>query len=72
MSRIYLARHGETDWNARGKLQGHTDIALNEGGRQQARDLATRLAGEHIVSVTTSDLSRARETGAIVATALSL
>ena len=40
MSRIYLARHGETEWNALGKLQGHTDIPLNDAGRAQAAELA--------------------------------
>jgi probable phosphoglycerate mutase len=69
-SRIYLARHGETDWNALGKLQGHTDIALNEQGREQARELAARLRREGVRGVTTSDLSRARETGSIVASSL--
>lgn len=72
MTRIFLARHGETDWNLRGKLQGHTDIPLNESGRAQAAALATRLATERVASVTTSNLSRAGETGAIVARALLL
>lgn len=67
MSRLFLARHGETDWNARGKLQGHTDIPLNDSGRAQARALAARLEQQQISSVTTSDLIRAGETGAIVA-----
>ena len=70
MSRIYLARHGETEWNALGRLQGHTDVPLNEVGRTQASELATRLANEGIQGVTTSDLRRARETGAIIAEAL--
>jgi broad specificity phosphatase PhoE len=67
---IYLARHGETEWNAIGKLQGHTDVPLNEAGRAQARALADAFASEKIASVTTSDLSRAKETGAIVAARL--
>jgi broad specificity phosphatase PhoE len=69
---IYLARHGETEWNAIGKLQGHTDVPLNEAGRAQARALAEELASRKVATVTTSDLSRARETGAIVAARLSL
>jgi broad specificity phosphatase PhoE len=72
MRSILLARHGETAWNALGKLQGHTDIELNETGREQARALAAGLGEAAITSVWTSDLSRARETGAIVASALGL
>jgi probable phosphoglycerate mutase len=69
---LYLARHGETEWNAVGKLQGRTDIPLNDIGRAQARALATRLSGSRIASVTTSDLTRAAETGAIVADAMGI
>jgi probable phosphoglycerate mutase len=72
MRRIWLTRHGETAWNACGKLQGHTDIPLNDTGRQQATALATRLASMQLTSVWSSDLGRARETGAIVAAALQL
>lgn len=72
MGRILLARHGETSWNALGKLQGHTDIALNDVGRAQARALAAALATAQVTAVWTSDLARARETGAIVAAALGL
>jgi probable phosphoglycerate mutase len=70
--RILLARHGETEWNALGRLQGHTDIELNDAGRTQARSLAAALAGSGITAITTSDLSRARQTGEIVAAALQL
>ncbi|HEY1551082.1 MAG TPA: histidine phosphatase family protein [Kofleriaceae bacterium] len=69
---ILLARHGETEWNAIGRLQGHTDVELNDNGRAQARALAAELAAANIASVWTSDLARARETGAIVAAALGL
>ncbi len=72
MRRILLARHGETEWNALGRLQGHTDIPLNEAGRAQARALADRVAAEGLGAVVTSDLARARETGEIVAVALGL
>jgi probable phosphoglycerate mutase len=64
---VYIARHGETDWNAAGRWQGHTDIPLNDNGRAQAKGLAGRLWGAGIVAVVTSDLVRARETGQIVA-----
>src|SRR5580698_5430899 len=40
---LFLVRHGETDWNVAGRWQGHTDIALNERGREQARIVAERL-----------------------------
>jgi broad specificity phosphatase PhoE len=70
--RILLARHGETAWNALGRLQGHTDIELNEVGRAQARTLAATVAQLQISAVWTSDLARARQTGEIIARALGL
>lgn len=69
--RIGLIRHGLTDWNALGRIQGHSDIPLNDIGRNQASLLAERLVTEResvqwdfIVS---SELSRARETAQIIA-----
>lgn len=72
MSRLLLARHGETEWNALGRLQGHTDIPLSDVGRAQARALAGSVAAAGLAAVVTSDLLRARETGEIVAAALGL
>jgi broad specificity phosphatase PhoE len=72
MTTLLLVRHGETDWNAEGKLQGHTDRPLNDYGRRQARALAKRLAGEEIEAVYASDLSRARETAEILGAQLGL
>jgi broad specificity phosphatase PhoE len=70
---LLLVRHGETDWNAEGRLQGHTDRPLNDHGRRQANALAERLAGEEpIAAIYASDLARARETAEIVGGRLGL
>jgi broad specificity phosphatase PhoE len=65
-----VARHGQTDWNLRGRWQGHTDVPLNDAGRDQARALGESLRGAGIARVVASDLSRALETARIVAAAL--
>jgi probable phosphoglycerate mutase len=67
---IYLARHGETAWNREGRWQGHTDIALNDAGRAQARALGQLLRGRDIGRIHTSDLLRARETAEMAAAVL--
>ncbi len=72
MSRLLLVRHGQTAWNALGKLQGHTDIVLDEIGRGQARALVATVRERAITAVWSSDLARARETGEIIASALGL
>ncbi|CAM2799132.1 histidine phosphatase family protein [Paenibacillus sediminis] len=71
---IGLIRHGVTDWNIQGKIQGQTDIPLNEEGRRQAALLAERLIKEPYTwhYVITSKLSRAHETGAIIAERLGI
>ena len=69
---ILLARHGETDWNAVGRWQGHTDRSLTERGRRQAAELADRLANVEIDAVYSSDLLRAVETAEPVAKRLGL
>jgi 2,3-bisphosphoglycerate-dependent phosphoglycerate mutase len=71
-TRILLVRHGETDWNATGRLQGHMDTPLNAAGRQQARQAAQRLAREPIRAVYSSDLARAYETATIIGEPLGL
>lgn len=67
---IFVARHGETEWNRVGRWQGRTDIPLSDVGRAQARTLAERLRGRGIVEIHSSDLSRAHETAQIVGAAL--
>jgi broad specificity phosphatase PhoE len=69
---MLFARHGETSWNHEARWQGHTDIALNERGRQQAAALAKRLEAFRIGHVFSSDLQRAQETAAIVARLLTV
>lgn len=66
-TKILLIRHGETAWNAVRRLQGHTDIALNEEGRRQADALGAALAGERLDAIIASDLVRARQTALAVA-----
>ena len=63
--RIYLARHGETDWNAQRRIQGQTDTPLNAKGRQQAAKLAELLKGIRLDMVYTSSLRRSRDTAEI-------
>jgi broad specificity phosphatase PhoE len=64
---IFLARHGESDWNVEKRFQGHSDRPLTERGRKQAHALADLVASEKIDAVYTSPLGRARETAEIVA-----
>jgi len=63
---IGLVRHGMTDWNRQGKIQGHTDIPLNDEGREQARRLGLMLKDERWDLIGTSDLQRAVETAEII------
>ena len=66
---IYLLRHGETDWNKEGRIQGHTDIPLNRKGRMQIAQTAKGLAGicPNIDLMICSPLVRARESAEIAA-----
>jgi broad specificity phosphatase PhoE len=69
---VHLARHGQSDWNAAGRWQGHADRPLTELGRQQAAELAERLASVPLDAVYSSDLRRALETAEPVAARLGL
>lgn len=72
MTALTLIRHGETDWNRAGRIQGSTDIPLNDTGREQALAAARawREAHDTPFTVVASDLSRARETAEIIAAEL--
>ena len=67
MTSVYLARHGQSDWNAAGRWQGHADRPLTALGLRQATELAEELAGVPLDAVYSSDLRRARETAEAVA-----
>jgi broad specificity phosphatase PhoE len=64
---ILIARHGQSDWNQERRWQGHADRPLTARGREQAQALAARLAHIELDAIYSSDLNRARDTGAVVA-----
>lgn len=76
MTALILIRHGETDWNRERRIQGSTDIPLNDTGRAQARATAAllrdRLPAAITPAIVSSDLARARETAEIIAAELGL
>lgn len=71
-TKLVLVRHGQTDWNARGLLQGNAEVPLDETGRAQARSLAHAVAGKRVDAVYSSPLSRAYETALAIAEARGL
>jgi probable phosphoglycerate mutase len=71
-ARLCVIRHGETAWNAEGRVQGQTDVPLSPLGEAQAAALAAALAGERFAALYASDLARVRQTAAPAARALGL
>jgi probable phosphoglycerate mutase len=76
MSEIWFIRHGETDWNIAGRLQGWQDTALNDTGKAQAERLAERLrdnaAHTSFAAIYSSDLQRAHATAKVLGEAIAL
>lgn len=70
--RLLLVRHGESEWNAAGRLQGQADPPLSELGRHQAARMAARLVDEPIDAIVASDLVRASDTARALADAVSM
>jgi probable phosphoglycerate mutase len=71
-SRICMIRHGETAWNAEGRVQGQTDVPLSAVGESQARAVRDALAGERFIALYSSDIARVRQTAAPAAALLGL
>jgi probable phosphoglycerate mutase len=67
-----MVRHGETAWNAEGRVQGQTDVPLSAVGEAQARAVRDALAGERFIALYASDLARVRQTAAPAAALLGL
>lgn len=65
--KLFLTRHGQTDWNTAGRYQGQSDTPLNETGLHQAEQIAKRLSKETIHAIYSSDLSRAANTAQTIA-----
>ncbi|MBM3729346.1 MAG: histidine phosphatase family protein [Actinobacteria bacterium] len=70
LARFLLVRHGQSEWNSVGRMQGHADSPLTPEGRRQAQSAARKLKG--FDWVTSSDLSRALETAMIIAREVSI
>ena len=69
---LYLLRHGQTDWNIKGRVQGWTDTIINDVGIEQARLAAQKLKKYDIETIYSSDLKRAKKTADIVSGYLDL
>ena len=64
--KFYVVRHGQTDWNAKGRIQGKTDIELNEIGIEQANKLKELIKDYNIDLIISSPLKRARKTAEVI------
>lgn len=67
MVRLFLIRHGQTDWNVEGRWQGQADVPLNLNGLEQAEIMAQSAVRHSIATIYTSDLLRARQTAEALA-----
>jgi probable phosphoglycerate mutase len=67
MTKLYLIRHGETDWNLEGRWQGQADVPLNANGEIQAQQIAASLVDNPLAAIISSDLLRARQTARAIA-----
>jgi len=72
ISTVHVVRHGQTTWNAAGRIQGQSDSELSELGRAQADKVAAAIAARPLAALYTSDLKRARQTAAPLAAATQL
>jgi probable phosphoglycerate mutase len=72
MTIMHLVRHGQSVWNAAGRIQGQIDIELDEIGLQQAQRIAERLACEPLAAIYSSPLLRARSTAEVIAAKFNL
>ncbi|CCQ92672.1 Phosphoglycerate mutase/fructose-2,6-bisphosphatase [[Clostridium] ultunense Esp] len=72
MKKIYLVRHGESEWNVLKKIQGQQNIALTQKGIEQAHLIGERLINENIEKIYSSDLNRAYITAKIIGNKLNL
>lgn len=66
ITRLFLVRHGESEWNRSSRYAGQQDVPLSELGQRQGERVAQRLAGERPTAIYTSPLERAKETAAII------
>ncbi len=69
---LYVFRHGETDWNKEGRLQGHLEIPITETGERQTESIASILENKGVEILLSSDLKRAKRTSEIVSKILGL